>query len=116
MKTLITLAAGAALGLLFVNAHAADTAPASLTVQFADLDLDRAQAVSALFNRIKAAARQVCEPLDGKLAQQHQQYRTCVSFALQTAVARVDRPQLTDYLASRSSSAAKTPATQLASK
>jgi UrcA family protein len=75
----------------------------SLTVQFADLDLSKPEGAITLFGRIKGAARSVCSSLNGRTIRQKQEYAACVDFALSNTVARVDRPVLTEYFASKSS-------------
>lgn len=70
----------------------------TVTVQYADLDLDRKPGVTALFQRIKGAAQQVCRDHDGKTLVEKRTYAACVASALSIAVARIDRPMLTDYV------------------
>ena len=56
------------LGLALLNAaHATDAVPKSRTVQFADLDLNKAAGAATLFNRIKGAALAVCESHRGSM-------------------------------------------------
>jgi UrcA family protein len=116
MKTLATLASAAFISLAGPNlAHAVDDASQSITVQFADLDLDKPQGAAALFARIKNAARTVCRGYEGAAPAQKMRYKACVQFALSNAVARVDQPQLSDYFASHTAPATRTP-DRLASK
>jgi UrcA family protein len=75
----------------------------SLTVQFADLDLNKPEGVAMLFSRIRGAAKSVCAAHDGISVRQKQAYVACVDFAMSNTIARVDRPALTEYFASRSS-------------
>jgi UrcA family protein len=106
MNTFTALAGTAILGLLVTNAaHSADwTEPKSVTVEFADLDLSRADGTARLFNRIKLAARKVCGgSYVDRLQEKKKQRAACIEFALSDAVARVDRPELTQYVASQSS-------------
>ena len=76
-----------------------DDAP-SITVQFADLDLDHRAGIVALYTRLDGAARQVCGDRQADLRSK-QAYRTCVHKALSAAVARIDRPMLSGYVAQR---------------
>ena len=69
----------------------------SITVQFADLDLTRQAGVAKLYDRLKGAARQVCQQQASDQLEGKQSYPTCVKRALSTAVARIDRPALSDY-------------------
>jgi UrcA family protein len=70
----------------------------SVTVKFADLDLNRQAGIARLYVRIKGAARRVCNQ-QATDQQVNQTYPVCVKRAVSTAVARVDRPMLTDYVA-----------------
>jgi UrcA family protein len=107
MNTIIRLASIAFLGLA-LNAAYGDEAPKSLTVQFADLDLSKDAGLASLFDRIKGAAERVCSAHSGGTTlRDQQQYAACIEFALSNAVARVDRPELTDYIVSRYSSEKK---------
>jgi UrcA family protein len=109
MNTLISVASTAFLSLV-LNAAYADEAPKSLTVQFADLDLSKDEGAAALFNRIKGAAKQVCSAQSsGMTLRDKQRHAACIEFALSNAVARVDRPELTEYVISRNSTERKAP-------
>ena len=70
----------------------------SVTVKYADLDLTRQAGIATLYVRIKGAARRVC---DQQASDQlvSQSYPVCVKRAVSTAVARIDRPMLSDYVA-----------------
>jgi len=116
MKTLATFAIAAFVSLASLNvAEAADDAPPSLTVQFADLDLDKPQGAATLYIRIKSAAEAVCSDHRGAAPADKMRYKACVQLAVSNAVTRVDRPLLSDYVASRTAPADKTPP-QLTSK
>ena len=69
-------------------------APVKYTVPFKDLDLSRIEGATALYGRLRHAARAACEPL---LSVQHEKYRACVGRAIADAVARVNRPLLSQY-------------------
>jgi UrcA family protein len=71
----------------------------SVTVQFADLDLDRKAGVAKLYTRIKGAAHRVCDQQANEQLVAKQTYRVCMQRAVSTAVARIDRPMLTEYFA-----------------
>lgn len=82
---------------LAARAAAPVTEALSVKVQFADLDLTREAGIARLYLRIKGAARQVCDQ-----QAQHslrQTYPACVKQAVSAAVARLDRPMLSDYVA-----------------
>jgi UrcA family protein len=109
MNTFTTLASTALLSLV-LNAAYAEEAPKFLTVQFADLDLSKDAGAATLFNRLKGAASRVCSAHSGGTTlRDKQQYAACVEFALSNAVARVDRPELTEYVVSHYSSEKKAP-------
>jgi UrcA family protein len=74
----------------------------SRTVQFADLDLSKPEGMDALSKRLKGAAEDVCRPLLGDQLNQKKLHKVCIEFALSTAVARIGRPVLTDYILNRS--------------
>jgi UrcA family protein len=82
----------------------ADTAfePRAVTVRFADLDTTNAHGAAVLYQRIKNAAKIVCQELgsDRQLARMSL-YANCVSKAIGNAVVRVDRPAVTAYAAAR---------------
>ena len=103
MNTLNRIASAFVLSLIATAVvHADAIQPKSLVVQFADLDLSKPEAAVTLLGRIKGAARGVCSSLSGTSIRQKQEYKACVDFALSNAVAHVDQPVLTSYLAARS--------------
>jgi UrcA family protein len=104
MKILSLCATATILSLAVLNAaHATDAAPKSRTVQFADLDLNKAEGVATLFNRIKGAAQVVCGSHLGRVTLRDQErHAACMRFAVSNAVARVDQPMLTEYVANLS--------------
>jgi UrcA family protein len=77
--------------LVAFNAHAGDSR--SETVKFADLDLSTSAGVEALYGRIHAAARRVCEQPAGELAAT----MPCMSKAESEAIAKVNVPMLTAF-------------------
>jgi UrcA family protein len=78
---------------------AAPTDTHSITVEYGDLNLDRPAGVAKLYSRIKGAARQACDEQSNEQMVSKQIYRACVTQAVSTAVARIDRPMLSDYVA-----------------
>jgi len=79
-------------------AHAAAPQnPPSLTVQFADLDISGTAGARVLYRRLQHAAETVCAPLDDRNLALHLRFNQCVQTAINTAVAKVDRPALTAY-------------------
>jgi UrcA family protein len=78
--------------LVAVSAHAGADAR-SETVKFADLNVGTPAGVEALYGRIHAAARRVCEAPAGELAS----IRPCMTKAESQAVAKVNNPLLTAF-------------------
>jgi UrcA family protein len=70
----------------------------STTVHYADLNLNKTTGVAALYRRITVAASRVCgqRALTGS-NYPLPEYTRCYNETIATAVARVDRPQLTAY-------------------
>jgi len=117
MKLAIALVAST-LSLTTLDARAA--APAgdaySITVQFADLDLHRDAGIAELYLRIQGAARRVCAQQANDQLVAEQDRAGCVKRAVSTAVARIDRPLLSDYSAQRGGKPAKTSAASVAAR
>jgi UrcA family protein len=74
------------------NAHAGDQGR-SETVKFADLNLSTSAGVEALYGRIHAAARRVCEQPAGELAATG----PCMTKAESKAIGKVNVPLLTAF-------------------
>ena len=87
----------------------------SVTVKFADLDLNRQAGIARLYVRIKGAARRVCNQ-QASDQEVNQTYPVCVKRAVSTAVARVDRPMLTDYAAQLAGNPPKTEPVSVAAR
>ncbi len=66
-------------------------------VKFADLDLTQSADVTQLYNRIRTAARQVCEPVDARALQSAQIARHCAEEAISRAIVKVNVPELFAY-------------------
>jgi UrcA family protein len=64
-------------------------------VPFRDLDLSKIEGVTKLYGRISHAARDVCDPFE--TLWHPQEYRACVDKAIADAVAKVNRPLLSQY-------------------
>jgi UrcA family protein len=60
------------------------------TVAYGDLNLDSAGGAKALYHRIKAAAREVCSPLDGKDLTLRAAWQSCYDHAIDAAVVKVN--------------------------
>jgi UrcA family protein len=66
-------------------------------VRFPDLDLSKADGAAVLYSRLRRAAAIVCSPLDSRSLGMAVQYRGCVDYAIDGAVASVGRPMLSQY-------------------
>lgn len=65
----------------------------SVTVNYRDLDLSTIEGATALYQRLKGAARSVCDgPSTGVAA--YQEWRHCYEAAMADAVAKVNSPLL----------------------
>jgi UrcA family protein len=116
MKFAIALAASV-LSLSTLAARAAPTAePYSVTVQFADLDIERKAGVAKLYSRIKAAAQRVCDQQANERLAAKQTYSVCVERAVAAAIARINRPMLSEYAAQRGIKLPKEAPAQVASR
>jgi UrcA family protein len=102
MKIAIVLATSA-LSLCQLAAQAATPTeePHTVTVQFADLNLDRKPGIAKLYLRIKNAAKRVCDQQANTRLAARQAYDVCVERAVSIAVARINRPMLSDYVVQR---------------
>ncbi len=67
------------------------------TVHFADLNLASPSGVMVLYQRIRTAARAVCEPLVFSDLQWQAEGQRCTHEAIQRAVYEVNAPLLTGY-------------------
>ncbi len=78
----------------------------SLAVRYADLDLDKEAGIANLYARLRTAAERVCDLGSGPQALfLSSSERSCVTTALEQAVANVDHAALTAYHAARASHA-----------
>jgi UrcA family protein len=81
---------------LTVNALPAAAADEIVTrsqvVRFGDLNLMSDDGAKTLYQRIKLAARQVCDGADDHFG--NYEYRKCINKAVDEAVAKVNRPTL----------------------
>ena len=92
-RGILTYATAIWLACVFVafDAHAADDVR-SETVKFADLNVGTAGGVKALYGRIHAAARRVCQQPGAEQAA-----RTCMRRAESYAIGKVNAPLLTVF-------------------
>ncbi len=70
--------------------------PIRVNVSYADLNLESPAAVSSLYGRLRSAAQRVCKPLDdGRYSPANFGFQRCYQTALDSAVAKINRPVLT---------------------
>ena len=92
-----------ACALIASNAHAGDEAR-SETVKFADLNLSSSQGVEALYGRIHAAARRVCDQPAGEQAG----IGRCMRKTESAAIGKVNVPLLTAFYQQKTGSQPQT--------
>jgi UrcA family protein len=116
MKIALALAT-ALLSLPALAAPPAGTADVpAVDVHYADLDLDRQAGIVTLYQRIKGAARQVCAEHGGRRLSEQRSQATCVELAVSTAVARMNRPMLSEYYAQQTGKAPADSPTRVAGR
>ena len=100
----LVASAVACLGLTNQIVRAADLepgyAPATKLVQFGDLNVASPGGVKQLYQRITAAANEVCGPTDRQL-QSFIHHRVCMQQSIARAVQAADVPQLTAFHAAK---------------
>lgn len=103
-RTIVGYAAAMALACVLVasNAHAGDQVR-SETVKFADLNLGSPAGVEALYGRIHAAARRVCDQPAGEAG-----IRACMTKAESEAIGKVNVPLLTAFYQKKTGSQPQT--------
>jgi UrcA family protein len=73
---------------------AADTNPLQALVKYGDLKVSSPEGATVLYTRIRAAAEQVCRPLDNRSFAFKRLNETCIHNAIADAVTKVDQPAL----------------------
>ena len=73
------------------------------TVSFADLDINHPAGAAVLYQRIRAAAREVCRPTSERDLAVAELTRSCVQDAIARAVTEVNAPKLSQYHATATS-------------
>jgi UrcA family protein len=70
--------------------------PRQMSVSYADLNIESAAGAKVLYGRLQFAAQRVCEPLDdGQHRTVNFHFQACYRNALDSAVAKINRPTLT---------------------
>jgi UrcA family protein len=88
------------LGLLAVAPLCAQPAwdePLRSTVSYSELDLARPAADEKLYQRIKAAAREVCRGFESREIGKIRLHQECMDSAISRAVVQVNHPKFTAY-------------------
>jgi UrcA family protein len=101
VKTRVPLAFAAAIVLatgVVSNAHGDQVR--SESVKFSDLNVDSPSGVQALYERIHAAAKRVCDDSDPL---QHMAATACARKAEARAIGKLDLPQLTAFYQTKTS-------------
>jgi UrcA family protein len=83
-------------------------------VRFSDLDVSKFAGVKTLYSRLRHAATVVCKPLETASLWHSDQYEVCMKKAIDDAVLSVNRPLLSQYHQSRTSSGDKARIIELA--
>jgi UrcA family protein len=103
--TLITTALVLSGSILSIGHAAPPSAVPTTVVKFGDLNTTGPAGKEELYRRLTRAARSVCRSLDpfesGAKLQLAPLYNACIDQAVSGAVARINRPEFTDYVASR---------------
>jgi UrcA family protein len=100
--TLITTALVLCGSILSVAKAARPSDIPTAVVKFGDLDTTHPAGKKELYRRLSRAAREVCSSLEGvsgSTAFPTHQYGACIDRALSGAVAQINRPDFTDYVA-----------------
>jgi UrcA family protein len=107
MKTIILFTTALVLsGSIFSVAQAGSSSDApTAVVKFGDLDTTRSAGQEALYRRVTRAAQSVCGSLDPGVSGRNlalvSLHTACVDQALAAAVAQINRPEFTNYVATR---------------
>jgi UrcA family protein len=97
-KYALAIAAFSAVGAVSLgsNAQAAEQSAGvpTVTVRYADLNLNTAEGVEALYARLQAAAKKACSQHEGRALIDVVEWRTCYTQALEKAVSNVKSEHL----------------------
>lgn len=85
-----------------VHAENTESTARFLALEFYDLDLNTHSDAVTLYGRLRTAALRVCASQRGISLRERQQHDACVDHALQSSVAKLDRPVLSRYAAEHS--------------
>jgi UrcA family protein len=99
-RLIVRMAALLALPALFITESAVAEAPPSVTVRYHDLNLNNAEGVASLYNRIHGAATVVCRSTEGPQVENRifwTAWNECVDHAIANAVKAVHNEKLSVY-------------------
>lgn len=85
------------------SAGSPDQSPQQRTVRFADLDINHPAGAAVLYQRIRAAAHEVCRATSERDLAVAELTRSCVQDAIARAVTEVNAPKLSQYHATETS-------------
>lgn len=69
--------------------------PRTKVINYADLNLSSEAGAATMYGRLRAAARNVCKPLDSGVFKK--EWRACFDQTIARAIVQVDEPVLTAY-------------------
>jgi len=70
--------------------------PPRITVSYADLNIESAAGLKALYGRLQTAAQNACRPVDdGRRSPGNFRFWACYTATLDSAVTKVNKPSLT---------------------
>ncbi|MBC7984896.1 MAG: UrcA family protein [Candidatus Obscuribacterales bacterium] len=95
MKPILLILIAALASTLPQLAAADSSEPLHAAVYFDELDMAKDKGVSALYARLRAAARQVCSPFEGRELSRRAKWRACYQEALSGAVSQVNNVAVT---------------------
>ena len=79
------------------NVHSMPNEYLTYVVRFPDLDVSKIEGAKTLYTRLRYAAKVVCEPLESASSWGYVRHSPCVDKTIADAVARIDRPLLSQY-------------------
>lgn len=77
-------------GLIATSIHAQDIVVPTATVHYGDLNLNTGNGVSVLYQRLRAASKQVCRAYEGRELAKIGKWQACYDQALSAAVRKVN--------------------------
>jgi UrcA family protein len=94
MRFIKTLAVISAVGIASLASAASVQVAPTKVVAYGDLDINGVAGAKALYGRLRAAAREVCEPVRTLDSMYQEVFERCYAEAMSQAVDRIDSAQL----------------------